>query len=306
VLKPVGWEIATAGSCSTLAFVMRDPEQPLRQIFFFGMVGPIYTLQEQKDLDNWYVANGGYPHTWLDAPVVNPLSVDNFFAHWPEIAAMQAAADFMAEFPQLENLEVIATAPQDPMVGIPGAQTAVVRGLFVDGGAVGEAQLLGTVAEYAAYTGAPGGGFAYGDMVCGVTAPKREFAALEPRMVEALDSFTIPQSYANQCMADSEATWEAIAAAGQTLSDASDMIHEGWQNRSHSEDIMAEKRSDAILGNDRVYNPDTSEVYEVGADWYQQYDLNRGTYEMGNLQPLPGEDWDLWTAAPLDGTANIH
>ena len=46
--KPRGWEVVTAGSCADFAFLMYDPDEPLRQIFYFGQVGPVYMSEQQK------------------------------------------------------------------------------------------------------------------------------------------------------------------------------------------------------------------------------------------------------------------
>ncbi|MBE0567889.1 MAG: hypothetical protein IH621_18185 [Krumholzibacteria bacterium] len=302
--KPVGWEVTLAGGCTTLAFRVCDPRDPLRQIFYFGTVGPVYLCQEQQDLDAWYVAHGGFPPTWLDAPVVDPLTPRNFLAHWPDIASMEAAADFMAEFPRLQDLALIAVTPRAAL--LPDAATADARGLFGQDGRVGEGMFLATVKVFFPYNGNPGAGTGYGHFVCGVTAPKGEFAAVAERLVASLESFTVTGDYVDWCLQQSQQTWGAVAAAGRTLSEASDIIWEGWQARSHSQDISAEQWSDGYRGVERVYDPDTGTVYEVPVGWYDQYDLDRQAWDMSGLQPLPADAWEIWMRAVLDGAGNIH
>jgi hypothetical protein len=303
--KPRGWTVTIAGSCSQLAFLLRDPQNPLRQIFYFGTVGPVYTSQAQKDLDRWYVDHGGYDIiTWLDAPVVDPLTPQNYLSHWPEIAAMDAAGRFMADFPHLQGLTLIANSPRAAL--IPGGETSDARGLFSLNGQVGEGMFLATVKEFMPYTGNPGGGTAYGNFVCGVTAPKAEFPGVMTEYIQSLESFSITQAYVDDCMRQQQAEWGALAAAGQTLSEASDIIFEGWQDRTHVEDISAEKWTDAFRDVERVYDPATGDVYEFPAGWYEQYDPNRNQYQMSDLQPLPADDWDLWMRGTLDGPSRIH
>jgi hypothetical protein len=301
--KPVGWEVVTAGACGTFAFLIRDEQSPLRQIFYFGTVGPVYLNQEQKDLDAWYVSQGGFPSPWLDAPVVDPLTPDNYLAHWPEIADMDAADDFMPEFPQLEELSLVATGTQAAM--LPGAATGNARGLFGADDAVGEGMFLATVLTYLPYQGIPGGGIGNGHFICGVTAPKEEFADVYDRLVESLESFTITQAYVDQCIDQQQQIWGAVASAGRTLSEASDIIWEGWQDRTQAEDISAEQWTDAYRGVERVYDPDTGSVYEVPVGWYEQYDLRRNEYDLSGLEQLPADSWELWMRAVLDG-AQIH
>jgi hypothetical protein len=96
-----------------------------------------------------------------------------------------------------------------------------------------------------------------------------------------------------------------VNSDGQTLSETSDMIFDGWQSRSHASDIMAEIDSDTMRGVDRVYDPSNNQVYEVPADWYTNYDAHRGEYSMNDLQLLPHDSFELWTSAPADGSA-IH
>jgi len=302
--KPVGWDVTIAGGCTTLALLIRDPDEPLRQIFFFGTAGPVYLCQDQRALDEWYVANGGYPHTWLDAPVIDPFTPENYLAHWPAIADMAAATAFMPRFPRLEDLALIASESLPAM--LPDASTCRARGLFADGGEVGEGMFLATVKVLFPYTGQPGGGNGYGHCVCGVTAPEGEFAAVADRLVTSLNGFTISQDYVDDCIEQSQQVWGAVAAAGQTLSEASDMIWEGWQARTHSEDISAEQWTDAYRNVERVYDPDTGTVYEVPSGWYEAYDLDRAQYEMSGLQSLPPDAWELWMQAALDGAAGIH
>jgi hypothetical protein len=69
-----------------------------------------------------------------------------------------------------------------------------------------------------------------------------------------------------------------------------------WEDRKRVDDIISEKRSDAILGNERVYNLDTGTIYEVPLGFYDEYNIHRERYNMDNLQLLPDNDWNLWTA----------
>ena len=302
--KPKGWTVVMAGRCSELAFLIRNPADPRWQIFYFGTVGPVYLNQAQKDLDEWYVSQGGYNIPWLDAPAIDPLTPGSYLSHWPDIAAMAAADAFMTDFPHLQDLTLIATESQAAM--LPDAATANARGLFTIDGEVAEGMFLATVKQFMPYTGTPGGGTGYGHFICGVTAPKTEFPAVMAKLIESLESFTITQAYVDDCMAQQHDDWGAIAAAGQTLTEASDIIYEGWQERTHSQDISAEVWTDAYRGVERVYDPSTGEVYEFPAGWYDAYDLNRNQYDMSGLQLLPADDYALWMHSVLDGASHFH
>jgi hypothetical protein len=302
--KPQGWNIYTAGTCADFAFLLRDPQNPLRQVFFFGEVGPVYMSEAQKQIDYDYMSMGGYPIQYIEMPVVDPLTPENFLQQFHLITQTSIAQSFMPQAPPLQHFEVISATKQSSFMS--GGTTELVRGIFVQDGAVAEGLFLVTVAPVLPAMGGPGGDIAYGFQVMGITAPKQEFRSLENTLAASMQSFTVSPSYVQNCMQQQAQTYGAILEAGKTLSDASDIIMDGWESRSKVDDIVAEKRSDAILGNERVYDPETGAVYEVENGFYDAYNINRDQYEMSDLQPLPGDSWDLWTAAPLDGGQYIR
>jgi len=303
IRMPKGWVIYTPGVCTTLGILIRDPAVPLRRIFYFGLIGPVYLKEAQRQIDLDYINHGGHDIPWLDAPAVDPLTTENFFVHWPDIADMDAAVAYLPQFPKLTGLTVVSNSPLASM--LPGGDSALLRGLFMENGVVGEGQFLGTAWVYFPFTGVPGAGTAYGSIILGVTAPKREFKDVEATLIASLESFNVTQGYVDWCRVQSGQLWGAVARQGETLRETSDMIFEGWQNRSRASDIIAEKGSDAMRGVDRVYDPSTQQVYEVPVGWYASYDVHRGEYDMNNLQLLPPDSFELWTSVPADGSG-IH
>jgi len=302
--KPKGWQVITAGTCSDFAFVIRDPSEPLRQVFNFGEVGPVYVSEYQKQLDYQYMSMGGYPVAWIEMPVVEPLSPSNFLQQFHLIAGTSVAQSFMPQCPHLENLHIISAAPQ--VSPIAGGSTELIRALFSKDGRLGEGLFLVTVVQLLPVTGNPGGGIAYGTNIVGITASQGEFRRMEKSLVTSAGSFSVSQAWVSNCMAQQSATYAGIRKAGRTLSEASDMIMRGWEERNRTDDIVAEKRSDAILEKERLFDPDTGEVYEFENGFYDKYDLDRNQYEMSNLQLLSGDNYDLWTTAPLDGVQHIR
>ncbi|MBW1971896.1 MAG: hypothetical protein JRI44_03520 [Deltaproteobacteria bacterium] len=299
IKKPVGWNLITAGQCSEFAFLMMDPYHPLRKVFFFGSVGPVYLNQQQKMIDMQYMRMGGYNIPWFEMPVIAPLTPENFLKRFHLITKTQIARNFMPQAPSLDNLTIINSTPAQSL--ITGGTTSLIRAIFAEHGRVGEGLFMVTVAPLLPFTGNPGSGIGYGMLISGITAPKKEFKYLVNTLVGILNSFTISQRYTQMCMAQQAQTYKAILRAGRTLSETSDMIMEGWQRRNKVYDIIAEKRSDAILGKERLYDPNTNQVYEFRNGFYDQYRLNRNRYEMNNLQPLPDNNYELWMKAPLDG-----
>ena len=145
-----------------------------------------------------------------------------------------------------------------------------------------------------------------GFIVCGITAEKAAFDALVDDLVRSLESFSIDESYARQCIAQQQQTYQGIMNAGQTLRETSDLIMEGWQERTETHDILAEKWSDTIRASERLYDPETREVYEFENGFYETYDLHRSQYRLDELERLPDGDYELWMTPPLDGYQNLE
>ncbi len=302
---PKGWPVTAAGDCASLAFVAQDPQEPRRKILYFGLVGPVYQSAAQKQLDQQYMMSGGFPIEWHDMPVVAPLTPENLLANFAQIAASQAAQRFLPGCPRLEGFQAVSSQARPAALPAQGARSALVRGVFLENGGAAEGLFSLTTAPFMPMMGGPGGGTAYGYLLAGVTAPKGELDAWQPLLLESLSSFAVHSEYAEGCRRRSEETFRAVAEAGRTLNETADMLMESWQARNRSDDILAEKRSDAMLGKERLYDPGKGEVYEFDNGFYDRYRLNPGDYRNPDLQPLPEGDHGLWTAPARDGAREL-
>jgi len=301
--RPRGWEIVTAGSCSEFAFFLHDPERPLRQVFYFGQAGPVYTHPLQRGIDQDYAALGGYPSPWVDMPLVSPLTADGFLEAFPMLLASELARLFMPAGPKLGEVRVVSSGPLPSAIA--GGQAALLRAIVGIEGQVAEGLLSITVAPLLPFSGSPGGGIGAGFLITGITAPKAEFEGLVDDLVACVESFTISESYAKNCIAQQQETYQAILQAGKTLSETSNLIMSGWKSRNQTHDILSEKWSDTILGRERLYDPDTGNVYEFDPGLLEQYEANREQYRLQNLQSLPDDNYDLWMTPPLDGARHL-
>lgn len=302
---PQGWNMAVAGDCASLAFVLQDPQEPLRKIVSFGMVGPVYQSVMQKQIDQQYMASGGFPVEWFDMPVVAPLTPGNLLVNFSQIAGSGLARRFMPGIPRLEGLQVVSSTPLPCPLPVPGAQSALVRAVYIENGRGVQGLFSLTTAPYMPMLGGPGGGTAYGYLMTGITAPKGELAALQSTLLRSLATFAIQPDYVQDCLMRSEAAFGAVLQAGKTLRETSEQISRSWEARNRSDDILAEKRSDAMLGKERLYDPSTGEVYEFNNGFYDQYRLNPQGYRNSQLQPLPASDHGLWSAAAGDGYRHL-
>ncbi len=63
-----------------------------------------------------------------------------------------------------------------------------------------------------------------------------------------------------------------VKANAKIYSEMSDMIMDSWEKRNNSYDIISQKRSDATLGYERVYNTETGDVYRAYNGFTDNYD----------------------------------
>ncbi|HAL30264.1 MAG TPA: hypothetical protein DCP20_06065 [Coriobacteriia bacterium] len=303
VLKPAGWEITTGGAYGGFGYMMWDPQEPARRIFYVGEIVPFYASAEQKQVDRQYMDAGGFPVEWYDMPVVSPLTPLELFRNFDGIVMTQGAQAYMPGLPPLDGFEPISTTPADS--ALPIGQTDLIHATFLHDGVPCQGQFMATVAEFMPFMNGPGGGTGIAGMVVGVMAPVTEYPELQDDLVAAVGSFEFSESYVQEGIQQGQENFKGIMRAGQTLRETSEMVARRWQANDPSSDINPQQWSDAMLGYERVYDPDTDEVYHVENGFFSEYDLHRESYDMSSLEQLPSNNADLWSRPPLD-EGRIH
>ena len=76
-------------------------------------------------------------------------------------------------------------------------------------------------------------------------------------------------------------SWTNVGADSYEKDSITDTWWDMYQSREKSEDIMQEKRSDAILGYERVYDSDTGNVYRAYNGFMDDY-TKSGVYTDGD------------------------
>jgi hypothetical protein len=107
-------------------------------------------------------------------------------------------------------------------------------------------------------------------------------------------------------VAQQQQTWGAVRQAGQTLSEASDIIWQGWQNRTATQDIMTYRYNDSLREVEKLWDPGTGRVYEFAAGFYDQYSLDPSRYTISTLAPIPDGRVDLWEGTILNGPSYVY
>lgn len=293
--KPKGWEVYKAGDYNTLAFLTRDKSEPLRQTFMFAEVGIFYVDEKQKETEVHYQNNGGYKIPWIDMPVVSPLNGTNFLKNFYSIMNSQIGKNFLgaANMPIPSGFQQIEIISEDETTSLfPGMSTFLVRAILINNNKA--AQGMFTLSTY---KDAYGHGSAY--LVTGVTAPVNEYISVKDTLISVIKSFEMEDSYVKAGINKINENGERFRQISKTISETSDIITKGWNERNKSSDLIAAKKSDQIMGVERVYDPVYDEVYEVENGFYDYYKTHEEQYKQKDLQPLPDTNYDLWGKAPI-------
>ena len=294
---PVGWNIITTGLYSNFSFKVYDPQVPERCIFFQGTPGSFLKSEEAKTYRKNYTDNVTPAFAILnDSPVLATPSIAYYIEHIEDMRAY-----LNTWFPRHVFVET-----QDPNV-LPDIKDAFVYETM-PGMSLGiqdcrddsinrfictslndkpcEGVAIGQMVEYFAPTyiyGVPDLWFYYGTYFMGFTAPEGELQQLEPILAECLMSIRYTDSYIKEAQAQSDTIYRITMANSAYMERASASLTSAWDERNTSFDILSQKRSDATLGYDRLYDPDTGEIYRAETGFYDQYDLHRGEYSNPNL-----------------------
>jgi hypothetical protein len=305
---PSGWEFSQGGNCSDLGFISWDPAHPDRQFFYHGMGGYFYLNTQQKQVDDNYVAMGGIRSPLIGKPVVNPVTPENFISNFYKLGNMPDISLGRQKIPELYNVQVISSEQRPSQMPGTQAVAALVRAVFTDRNKTktSEGIFLVTVMPFQMANWGPGASFGAAFSFMGITAPLNELEALLPVLTNCMQSFDIDPSYAQNCMQMADRFTQVVIQRGKTLSESSGSIMKSWENRSRTHDIISQKRSDAMMGRERLYDPQTKTVYQIDNTFLDRYRSEPGKYNLNNLQKLPADDYTLWKQPALNGADHIR
>jgi len=302
--KPADWLLAQAGECDSFSLFLRNPAEPLQQLFFFPRFGPVYMNQEQKANDLQYESISGQNLSRRDMPVVEPLTPENFARFLPQVFQTKGLREFMSERPALRIVETIAVLPQKPALEYRETHTAIIRILFVQDNRLGEGLLSVTTVPSPEFRNNPGGGIGMGYLLYGFTAPKGELTSRLPALLAAARSFKLTAEYSKKCKTARAEDLPMLLNEGQSLKPVFDAMALAWDKRQPAEDMLAEKKADILRGVERLYLPSSGDVYEFPAGFGAEYLQRPDRYSLQGLRPLPDEP-ALWLKLPLNGIKTV-
>ncbi len=294
---PKGWVIQTVGQFESFGFRAWDPEQPARQLFFYGSMRYFMKSQAGREVWQYYTTYGGYSNAqvYADAPILSPATTEQFFYTFGEFAAYAQAYGIVHDFPVFDELNIIEIVPRNSAISSICLDDSIVRTQYKTGSVPCQGLFAAGISDTMSYyANGVDAGYYTAYAVSGLGAPMDEFPQLQETLSQSLASFRYSEEYIRQGVQNIEAGTEAALAAGRTLSQASDSYNQAFHSRNRVKDTNMQKWSDGQLGYDRVYDTETGEVYRAELGFYEDYDIHREEYANPNLERVPDNGYDLY------------
>ncbi|MBQ6430281.1 MAG: hypothetical protein IJJ99_00170 [Oscillospiraceae bacterium] len=262
---PKGWTLETpkVNTFSGYTFKLYDPKNPDYLIqFCLGMSGFMKSEASKELYAALYSAAA-----WGQLPAIDPQTTDQFYRVWNESAAVGNLMINQEFFVSLPEFEVIENLGQTPLGG------DVLRGAFVnDDGETLQGLFTTTVVDVGSY-------YVYGYDLAPLNtyhnimmyAPDAEFVNWQPIYDHCLSTIEFSDAFMTGFNSEQNIKVSSVRANAKIYDEMSDMIMDSWAARSNSYDIISQKRSDATLGYERVYDTETGEVYRAYNGFMDDY-----------------------------------
>ena len=254
---PKGWKVdVPAVGYASYTFKAYDPANADRMFLFcLKFTGFLKSEAARAAFANLYPAA-----LFGRLSAIEPQTTEAFYAVWHNNAALANTEQIKQNyFPLLENFTVIENLGKLPLGG------DVLRA-SCDGGSGDLLQGLFTSSVYDA-----GSYYMYGYDFAPLnvyhnimmTAPDAEFNDWLPVMDHCIGTVQFSDAFMQGYLREEETLVATVQANQKIYDEISDMIMDSWEKRSNSYDIISQKRSDATLGYERVYDTETGDVYRA-------------------------------------------
>jgi hypothetical protein len=262
---PKGWKVIvpTKVTYSGYSFKVYNPEnKDYTFAFSLGLSGFLKSEAARKKWASLYPSS-----VYGQLPAINPQTTEQFYKVWNTIAKVGNKMINQDFFETLKNFEVIENLGKTELGG------DVLRGKFEN--ANGEAmQGLFTATIFD-----PGSYRMYGLDLAPLNsyhnimmyAPDAEFNNWQSIYDHCLATIEFTDDFMTGFRKEQQSQVATVQANAKIYDEISNMIMDSWNKRNNSYDIISQKRSDATLGYERVYNTDTGEVYRTYNGFTDEY-----------------------------------
>jgi hypothetical protein len=263
---PKGWKVwvPKVVTYSGYAFRVYNPENPdIGYMFSLAVSGFPKTEADRARI------YGYYPNLIFgQLQAIDPHNTEGFYNVWADNASLansvQLNEDFFIVTTDWEMIENLGSTPLGGDI-LRGTYTstsgkklqAIVTATVVEAGID---KLLGLNIEPLK---------SYHNII--LHAPEDEFNNWSSILDYSVGTLEFSDNFMTGFIREQQTELAVVQANAKIYSEMSDMIMDSWNKRSASYDIISQKRSDATLGYERVYDTDTGNVYRAYNGFTDEY-----------------------------------
>lgn len=275
--KPKGWtvEIGPGESYTNYAFKAYDPENPDYMLFFCLKLEGFMKTEKARATWEYYYPNQTYAHL----AAVDPQTTEAFYAVWEHNGAYANEAYKTTFFPAFKDFTVIETLGANLLGGdivrasLKDAAGKDVQGLFT--AAVTDVGSYYVTENWNPLSNKVDVAPLNVYHVVMMTAPDDVFNDWAPYLDRCLGTVQFSEEFMKGFKSQEAAMVSTVKANAAVYDSMSDMIMDSWEKRSASYDVISQKRSDATLGYERVYDTQTGEIYRAYNGFTDEYQGER-------------------------------
>ena len=266
---PTGWKVAVPNKVtfSGYTFKLYNPNDKNYMIeFSLGLSGFMKTEAARKKYASLYPSA-----VFGQLAAIDPQTTEQFYKVWntnAKVANQQINQEF---FVYLNNFEMIENLGKTDLGG------DVIRGKFTnDKGETMQGLFTASIFESGTY-------FMYGVDLAPLNsyhniimyAPDAEFNNWQSIYNKCLSTIEFTEEFMKGFNREQSSQVSTVQANAKIYDEISDMIMDSWNKRNNSYDIISQKRSDATLGYERVYDTETGDVYKAYNGFTEEYSGNQ-------------------------------
>ena len=266
---PKGWkvEIPTCGF-SDYTFKVYNPENKDYTLFFaLKLSGFLKSEKARKAFHSMYPSSA-----FGKLSAIEPQTTEGFYKVWNNNAKLsneeglqQEYFPYLKDFTVIENLGKISLGGDVLRASFKNDNGELMQGLFTT-------SIFSSGSYYMyGYDFAPLN--AYHTIM--MMSPDDEFNNWQEIFDYILGTITFSDTFMAGFSKEETTMVSTVKANQQIYDQISDMIMDSWNKRSNSYDIISQKRSDATLGYERVYDTSTGSVYRAYNGFTDDYKGNR-------------------------------
>ena len=275
---PTGWKVEVAPvDYIHYSFKLYNPSNKnIMLLFGLKQEGFLKTEKARKTYAKYYPKA-----IFSKLAAINPQTTEAFYKVWNKNVKLSNKEELKREyFPYFNNFKVIEKLGKSPIGGdilratFTSSDKQEMQGLFTAS--------VKSIGKYYINTDIFNLNSKKVDVsplnvynIIALTAPDEEFINYQPILDYSLSTLEFSDKFIKGFNKEEANLVSTIKANQRVYDSISNMIMDSWEKRNNSYDIISQKRSDATLGYERVYDTETGDVYKAYNGFTDEYKGNR-------------------------------